>query len=66
MHRVRQIETRVTKLSREELATFRAWFRRFDGDRWDREIEADVRAGRLDCLVDAAHEQHRKDENSDL
>ena len=66
MRRVKEIERRVKELSPQELAAFGAWFREFDSDRWDLQIEADARAGRLDHLVDIALEQHSKGESSDL
>lgn len=33
-----------------ELAELRAWFLEYDSELWDRQIEEDVRAGRLDHL----------------
>ena len=66
MRRVKEIESRGKELSPQELAAFGNWFREFDSDRWDRQIEADALAGRLDHLVDAALEQHSKGESSDL
>ena len=48
MTSVKEIESAITRLSSEELNVFRTWFRDFDADAWDREIEADVAAGRLD------------------
>ena len=49
---VEQIEDAVRRLSSEELAEFRTWFAEFDGVLWDRQIEEDVAAGRLDALAD--------------
>ena len=54
MSSVKEIESAVTGLSREDLAKFRSWFTDFDADAWDREFEADVAAGRLDALGDEA------------
>jgi len=45
---VREIETEVTKLGPEELAAFAQWFQEYLADAWDRRIEEDIRAGRLD------------------
>jgi len=44
----------VRKLSAEELATFRQWFQAFDAEAWDRQIEADALAGKLDALTEEA------------
>ena len=54
MSKVEQIEDAVRRLSSGELAAFRAWFAEFDGARWDRQIEDDIAAGRLDALADEA------------
>lgn len=43
-----ELETAVTKLPAEELAAFARWFEEYLADAWDRRIEADIRAGRLD------------------
>ncbi|MBM3890224.1 MAG: hypothetical protein FJ388_14010 [Verrucomicrobia bacterium] len=54
MSTVQGIEAAVRKLSRGDLAAFRRWFSAFDAEAWDRQLEADVRAGRLDALADEA------------
>ena len=51
---VKEIEEAVLKLSAAELAAFRAWFADLDADAWDRRIEEDATAGRLDALADEA------------
>ena len=51
---VEQIENAVRQLSAGELAEFRKWFAEFDGALWDRQIEEDAAAGRLDALADEA------------
>ena len=50
MSTVTEIESAVSKLSREELAAFREWFQEFDADAWDRQFEDDALAGRLDTM----------------
>ena len=54
MSTIEQIEDAVRRLSSGELAEFRRWFAEFDGILWDRQIEEDVAAGRLDALADEA------------
>ena len=49
-----EIEQAVAQLSKDQLAEFRAWYEKFDAEAWDRQIEADVAAGKLDALADAA------------
>ena len=54
MSSVKEIESAVAGLSREELAAFRTWFADFDAEAWDRQFAADAAAGRLDALGDEA------------
>ena len=59
MTRVAKLEKDVQQLSRDELTTFRDWFRKYDSDEWDREIEKDILAGRLDKLAQEAIAAHK-------
>jgi hypothetical protein len=43
-----ELETAVTKLAAEDLTSFARWFEEYLADAWDRRIEADIQAGRLD------------------
>ena len=58
MGKVEQIEQEVQMLSEAELAQFRAWFLEYDWAAWDRELERDVQAGRLDDLAEKALRDH--------
>lgn len=49
-----ELERAVSELPPEELRRFREWFAEFEAERWDRQIERDLRAGRLDSLVEEA------------
>ena len=53
---VEELETVVSSLSPEELVRFSEWFGEFLADQWDRQIEADVLAGRLDAAAKRADE----------
>jgi hypothetical protein len=53
---VEDLESAISRLSAEELARFSAWFEDFIADRWDRQIEADIKAGRLDAAGKRADE----------
>ena len=57
---IQEIETAVSQLTPEQLADFRAWFAEFEAQRWDRQLEADAAAGRLDTLADEALRDLRK------
>ncbi len=59
MTTVKEIESAVTRLSQEELHRFRAWFDQFEAELWDRQIEEDIRAGKLDGLADQAISEFR-------
>jgi hypothetical protein len=63
---IKDIETAVTKLSRDELSAFRAWFLEFDAEAWDRQFEQDARAGRLDRLADEALQDLHEGRCTDL
>ena len=54
---VQEIEAAVTRLSAEELARFSQWFEEYAADQWDRQIEADIRAGRFDAAGKRAEEE---------
>jgi hypothetical protein len=54
MSTLKEIESAVSQLSAAELTAFRDWFAEFDAEAWDRQIEADVAAGKLDDLAQRA------------
>ena len=51
MTKLEQIEKSVAELGPEDLKAFTAWFEALQADLWDKQIEADAKAGRLDKLV---------------
>ena len=59
MSSVNEIEDAVQRLTPTELDAFRTWFAEFDAAAWDRQVEDDVAAGRLDALADEALEDMR-------
>ena len=58
MSKVEQIESQIRELNSDELSALRRWFTEFDADLWDRQIEVDVRYGKLDSLADEALKDH--------
>ena len=66
MSKVETIERQVQELSAEDLAHFRQWFAEFDAQVWDRQFEADVRAGKLDALATKALREHAAGKTSKL
>ena len=60
MNAIEKLEEAIRQLSPKERAAFRAWYAEFDAEEWDKQLEADVAAGRLDWLVAEAR-QDRQD-----
>lgn len=58
MGKIETIEQQIKALSAEELARFRAWFLEYDWAAWDRQLERDINAGKLDALADKALRDH--------
>jgi hypothetical protein len=56
---VPEITATVKRLPRRDLERFRKWFIDYDAAEWDRQLESDVGAGRLDTLVQEAQRDHR-------
>jgi hypothetical protein len=54
MDKVEKIGREIQEFSSAELAAFRKWFHEFDAEAWDRQIEEDVRAGKLEGLAEVA------------
>jgi len=63
---IEELTKAVAELPPDKLAKFRSWFETFEADQWDRQIEADVEAGRLDKLADDALAEHTKGLTSKL
>jgi hypothetical protein len=48
---IKEIEAAISQLSPDELAQLADWFSEFQAKLWDEQLEADVKAGKLDCLT---------------
>ena len=59
MSDLEDLEHKIQNLPIEELSKFRAWFIEFDHLLWDRQIEADSKAGKLHGLVSAARADYQ-------
>jgi hypothetical protein len=66
MNRVNDLERQVQGLSPDELAAFRRWFAEFDAEVWDRQFEADAKAGKLDAMATLARAAHAAGKSSKL
>lgn len=54
MSKVELLERQVEQLTKEEFKQFRDWFLEFEWEAWDRQIEKDSKAGKLDKLAQKA------------
>ncbi len=59
MTTVDEISGAVKRLPKKELARFRKWFAEYDAIVWDRQLESDTQAGKLDALIREAQRDHR-------
>jgi hypothetical protein len=55
---IEELELVVSRLAEDELALFSRWFDEFRAQQWDRQIEADVRAGKLDAAGQRADDDY--------
>lgn len=66
MTKLESLEREVANLTPEELAAFRAWFTEYDWELWDRQLEKDVAAGRLDEIAEEALAEDVRGETREL
>lgn len=59
MTTIERLEEQVKSLSEDDLTEFRRWFLDWDNDEWDRQIERDANAGKLDSLASNALAEYR-------
>jgi len=56
---LQELESAVQTLPAGDFAQFSAWFDEWRAEQWDRQIEQDAFAGRLDHLAEAALAEFR-------
>jgi hypothetical protein len=66
MRKLEEIEDQIRGLSGAELVQFRKWYTEFDAQAWDQQFEADVKAGKLDTLGEAARRARREGKSTEL
>jgi len=59
MTQVEAIENAIKRLSAPELEQLREWFVQYDADEWDKQIQEDAAAGRLDALAEEALDEYK-------
>jgi len=57
MSKLDEIKANIESLPSEEFTEIFRWLSNRDWDRWDKEIESDSQAGRLDFLVREARDE---------
>ena len=60
MSKIDELKADIERLPSEELAELFRWLSEKEWDNWDKEIEVDSQAGRLDFLVREAREEKAK------
>ncbi len=60
MSKIDELKAEIERLPGKEFAELFRWLSEKDWERWDEEIEADSRAGRLDFLEREAREEKAK------
>ena len=66
MTTVEEIEEAVSTLQPRELEAFRAWFEEFEAARFNKKLERDIEAGKLDRLAEQALADHRTGRTREL
>jgi hypothetical protein len=57
MSKIEELKTDIEKLSSEETSELFRWLSEREWESWDKEMEADSQAGRLDFLVREARQE---------
>lgn len=66
MLKVEEIKHEIEELPESEFAKLRRWIAEKDWQTWDKEIERDSEAGKLDCLINEAKNEKEKGTLEDL
>ena len=61
-----ELEQKISQLPPGELAEFREWFLRFDGQQWDQRIEKDALSGKLDAIARSVVSEFRSGQTNPL
>jgi hypothetical protein len=57
---IAEIESAIAELPAKDFAELMAWLQEYRQRVWDRQIEDDLAAGRLDAIVAEANEEYRQ------
>ena len=60
MSKIDELKAEIEKLPNQDVSELLRWLSEKDWEIWDKEIEADSQAGKLDFLVREAHDEKAK------
>ena len=60
MRSVEEIEAEIAKLAPAEVRRVAKWLEEYAAELWDKQIEKDAAAGRLDRFIEEALEEYRR------
>ncbi len=66
MSTVEEIEVAVSQLAPTDYEKFRQWLAEYDNRLWDKEMEEDAQAGRLDALLNEGLDDLKNGRCTDL
>ena len=66
MTTVKEIEKAIAELPPQKLSVLRAWFEKFDAAIWDKQIEADAKAGKFEAIAAKVRESYKKGKCKEL
>ena len=66
MTTVKEIEKAIAELPPQKFSILRNWFEEFAAARWDKQIEADAKAGKLDAIAAKAMADYKKGKCKEL
>ncbi len=66
MTTVKEIEMAIAELPADKFAVLKTWFEEFDAALWDKQLEVDVKAGKLDVMAGKALTRYKKGKCKEL
>jgi hypothetical protein len=66
MTTVKEIEKAIAELPPKKFFILRSWLEKFEAARWDKQLEADVKSGKLDAVAAKVSENYKKGKCKEL
>jgi hypothetical protein len=63
---IKKIKNEIEKLPESDFSELRRWIAEKDWEKWDKKIEKDSKANKLDFLIDEAKEEKKNGNLNDL